>query len=103
MSDEITEAAAAPPEPLRARARRHAAAMLEWLVLGALVGVACGVASAIFLHALDFATRFRERHEAIVYALPLAGLVIGALYARFGKSIKGGNNLVIDTVHEDSP
>jgi H+/Cl- antiporter ClcA len=29
--------------------------------------------------------------------------VIGALYDRFGKPIKGGNNLVIDTVHDDSP
>jgi H+/Cl- antiporter ClcA len=76
--------------------------MLQWLCLGSLVGVACGVASAIFLHALDFATRFRAAHEAIVYALPVAGLVVGALYDRFGRSIKGGNNLVIDTVHDDS-
>jgi H+/Cl- antiporter ClcA len=91
------------PIPWPARARAHAGTMLEWLFLGSLVGVGCGVASAIFLHALDRATRFREAHEAIVYALPLAGLVVGALYDRFGKSIKGGNNLVIDTVHEDSP
>jgi len=91
------------PEPFSTRARKHAGTLFEWLVLGALVGVASGVASAIFLHALDHATRFRDRHEAIVYALPLAGLVVGALYDRFGRSIKGGNNLVIDTVHEDSP
>ena len=101
MNDEIS--AAAPPRSWRARLKAHAGTMLEWLVLGSLVGVACGVASAIFLHALDRATRFREAHEAIIYALPLAGLVVGALHDRFGKSIKGGNNLVIDTVHEDSP
>jgi H+/Cl- antiporter ClcA len=94
---------ALPPEPSRTRARKHAGALLEWLVLGALVGVACGVASAIFLHALDFATRSRNEHEALVYALPLAGLLVGALYERFGAAIKGGNNLVLDTVHEDSP
>ena len=103
MNDEIDDAPAAPPDPWRARAKRHAGTLIEWLVLGSLVGVACGVASAIFLHALDFATRFRLAHESIVYALPLAGLVVGALHDRFGKSIKGGNNLVIDTVHEDSP
>jgi H+/Cl- antiporter ClcA len=88
---------------LWARLRRHVARMLEWLFLGVLTGVGCGVASAIFLHALDRATGFRVGHEAIVYTLPLAGLVIGVLYDRWGKPIKGGNNLVIDTVHEDSP
>jgi H+/Cl- antiporter ClcA len=77
--------------------------MAEWLFLGVLTGVACGIASAAFLHALDWATRARLDHEALVYALPLAGLVVGAIYDRFGKPIKGGNNLVIDTVHEDSP
>jgi H+/Cl- antiporter ClcA len=77
--------------------------MGEWLLLGALVGVGCGVASAIFLHALEAVTGLRNHHEQLVYTLPLAGLVIGALYDRFGKPIKGGNNLVIDTVHQDSP
>ncbi len=67
-----------------------------------LVGVACGIASAIFLLALDWVTRFRTGNEVIVYTLPAAGLVIGALYDRFGKPIKGGNNLVIDTLHEGS-
>jgi H+/Cl- antiporter ClcA len=91
------------PEPWRTRAQKHAGTLTLWLVLGVLVGVACGVASAIFLYALDYATRFRNEHEAIVYALPLAGLFVGALYERFGKSIQGGNNLVLDTMHEDRP
>jgi H+/Cl- antiporter ClcA len=39
----------------------------------------------------------------IVFALPLAGLALGVLYERFGKAIKGGNNLVIDTIHDDGP
>lgn len=72
----------------------------QWAWLGAAVGAACGVASAAFLLLLDAATRFRERHEAIVYTLPIAGLAIGAVYDRWGKAIKGGNSLVIDTIHE---
>jgi H+/Cl- antiporter ClcA len=77
--------------------------MLEWLLLGGLVGVACGIASAIFLHALEWATGYRNAHESLVYALPLAGLAVGVIYDRWGQPIRGGNNLVIDTVHEDSP
>ncbi len=76
--------------------------LAQWVGLGALAGVSCGVASAVFLLLLDQATRFRESHEVIVYTLPLSGLVIGALYERFGKTIKGGNNLVLDTIHGSS-
>jgi H+/Cl- antiporter ClcA len=83
--------------------RDRLVALGQWIVLGSLVGGLCGAASGLFLWLLDHATRFREAHEAIVYALPLAGLVVGALHDRFGKSIKGGNTLVIDTVHDDSP
>src|SRR5262245_43012330 len=83
--------------------KQYTKAFAQWLSLGALVGIACGVSSAVFLLSLDWVTRFRDGHEVIVYALPLAGLVLGALYDRWGQAIRGGNNLVIDTVHEDSP
>jgi H+/Cl- antiporter ClcA len=78
---------------------RRATIAGQWIALGALVGAACGVASAIFLEALERATRFREAHEIIVYSLPIAGLVIGALYQWLGTSIKGGYNLVLDMFH----
>ena len=75
----------------------------QWLSLGALVGVLCGAASALFLASLQLATDFRSAHESIVYALPLAGLLVGAVYERAGAKIAGGNNLVIDTIHDDGP
>lgn len=70
----------------------------QWVVLGALVGVLAGAASALFLWLLDVATNYRGEHEWFVYALPMVGIVIGTLYERFGESIKGGNNLVIDAI-----
>ncbi len=73
------------------------------MAVGTPIGVACGAASALFLWLLQRATDYRERHSLIVYALPVAGLAIGWLYERFGKSIQGGNNLVIDTIHDDGP
>jgi H+/Cl- antiporter ClcA len=69
--------------------------------MGALVGVAAGAASALFLILLEKATAFRTDHEQIVYALPFAGLLLGWIYDRYGQPIKAGNNLVIDTVHDD--
>lgn len=76
--------------------------LAQWLVLGALVGVACGAASALFLWLLALATAFRVSHESIVFAIPVAGLAIGFVYQQWGGPIRAGNNLVIDTVHEES-
>jgi H+/Cl- antiporter ClcA len=81
--------------------RDRAASLWQWTWLGGAVGVASGVASAIFLILLDRATRFRQAHEAVVYCLPIAGIAVGLLYDKWGRPIKGGNNLVIDTIHEN--
>lgn len=75
----------------------------QWLLLGSVVGVLCGTASALFLWLLELATAFRTGHETIVFALPVAGLALGWAMERFGQSIKAGNNLVIDTIHDDGP
>jgi H+/Cl- antiporter ClcA len=85
------------------RDRARFTILLEWLVLGAAVGVLAGAASALFLWLLDLATEYREHHELIIFALPLAGLCIGTLIEKLGQSIKGGNNLVIDTLHDAGP
>jgi H+/Cl- antiporter ClcA len=83
--------------------RERWSALLQWVALGSLVGVLCGAASAGFLWLLERATAFRTSHELIVYSLPLAGLALGFAYERFGQSVKAGNNLVIDTIHDDGP
>jgi H+/Cl- antiporter ClcA len=83
--------------------RARLAALAQWTGLGAVVGVICGGASALFLFLLDLATSTRERHEVIVYTLPVAGLVIGWIYQRLGEPIKAGSNLVIDTIHDEGP
>ena len=92
MTDQLSE-------PRRAALRLVA----QWLLLGALVGALCGAASALFLCVLQQATNFRTSHQIIVYGLPVAGALVGLVYERFGRSIAGGNNLIIDTIHDDGP
>jgi H+/Cl- antiporter ClcA len=75
--------------------------LAQHVALGGLVGVASGIASALFLKALDQATSLRQAHESLIYGLPLAGLLLGLVYDRWGKAIKAGNNLVLDTIHEN--
>ena len=76
---------------------------IGWSALAVIVGVIAGAGSALFLWLLEWATAFRVRHELVVWALPLAGLGIGWVYERFGQAIKAGNNLIIDTIHDDGP
>jgi H+/Cl- antiporter ClcA len=83
--------------------RDKVVALGQWVLLGSLVGVLTGAASALFLWLLERATEFRVAHEVIAYTLPIAGLAIGFVYERFGQSIKAGNNLVIDTIHDEGP
>ena len=83
--------------------RARAARIAQWLALGASVGLLCGAASALFLFLLERATNFRSGHELLIYALPFAGFAIGLVYQRFGAAIAGGNNLVIDTIHDAGP
>lgn len=83
--------------------RRYVTNLLVWIGLGALVGIAAGCASALFLELLDRATRFRVENSILVFLLPLAGLAIGAFYERFGAPIKAGSNLVLETIHDPGP
>lgn len=73
---------------------------LNWSLISVLVGVACGIASAIFLTSLAKATETREHYQWLHYLLPLGGLIVGYLYHIWGKSVEGGNNLIIDEFHD---
>lgn len=74
--------------------------LLRWVVLGSLVGVLGGAASAVFLVALSWATDTFDDHGWLLYLLPLAGLAIGLAYHYGGGRAVEGNNLIIDEIHE---
>jgi H+/Cl- antiporter ClcA len=73
------------------------------LALGAAVGALCGAASALFLWLLDWATATREARPELVLLLPIAGLAMGGALAELGASVRGGNNLVIERLHDGGP
>lgn len=74
--------------------------LVKWLIICSVTGTLIGIASAIFLLTLDWATNFREAHLWLIALLPLGGLAIGLLYKHLGKEIEAGNNLLIDTIHQ---
>ena len=74
--------------------------LLKWLLLAFVVAVLAGTASAGFLFALDWATRTRLAHAWLIWLLPVAGFAVGWLYLRYGSSVEGGANLLIDEIHD---
>ncbi|MGS0742462.1 voltage-gated chloride channel family protein [Glaciimonas sp. GG7] len=72
----------------------------RWLVLSAVVGVLAGAASSALLVALDWATNTRIGQPWLLWLLPVAGLVVGLVYHHFGRAVEGGNNLLIDEIHD---
>lgn len=68
--------------------------LLVWLViLTALVGTV-GSAVALFLWLLDLVTRWQWQTPALLYLLPLLGLLSHALYQQFGGRASEGNVLL---------
>ena len=74
--------------------------LAKWTFVSIIVAICVGLSSALFLHALHWVTDVREAHYPIVYFLPVAGLLIGYAFYRWGKDIESGNNLIIDNIHE---
>ena len=72
----------------------------KWLLLSGIVAALAGCASAFFLLALDWASRWRLAHPAAIWLLPVAGFAVGWLYLRFGREVEAGNNLLLDEIHD---
>ncbi|WP_306589712.1 chloride channel protein [Geothrix sp. 21YS21S-4] len=69
-------------------------------LLGAVVGLLAGAASAGFLWALERVIGLRMAHPWLLFLLPVLGLVSAALYHWYGGEADGGGTLVLDEALE---
>jgi H+/Cl- antiporter ClcA len=79
---------------------RHLAAACKWLALIVPMAAIVGSLCAVFLWALDEVTDARYAHPNFLFALPVAGVVIGLIYHWVGRPAEGGNNLIVEQIHE---
>jgi len=83
------------------RARHdHVLSVLRWALALMPMAMAVGTLCAAFLWSLDAATRARFDHPWLLFLLPLGGGTVGWLYHRLGRSVEGGNNLIVEQIHE---
>ncbi|MDQ0351501.1 H+/Cl- antiporter ClcA [Alkalibacillus filiformis] len=79
----------------------------QWLILGSIIGIVVGSATAFLLNTNDFLGEVREDSGWLILLLPLGGIGLGYIYMNFGKQRINNtlhdaaelNNLVIDGVH----
>lgn len=86
-----------------AKKRSHFAlwsTFIKWIVLGSVVGLLSGTASAFFLKSLDYVTDVRLEHPWLLYLLPLGGVLVSFLYMRYGKNSAKGNNLILEQIQD---
>ena len=73
---------------------------VRWIPVATCTGVMAGVASAVLLASLTLATNLREAHPWLILLLAPAGSLVGLMYRSYGKSVEGGNNLILEQVHD---
>ncbi|MEE1315071.1 MAG: chloride channel protein [Faecalimonas sp.] len=69
------------------------------VVIASSAGLIIGLVGVAFVKGLSFVTGMRNAHPYLILALPLAGLVIVALYKLCKYENDPGTNLVISTIH----
>lgn len=78
----------------------HVTRILATYAVVAVMAALVGSASAFFLWSLDAVTLLRFGNPWVIWLLPVAGLGVGLLYYRFGGTAAGGQDLLIDEIHE---
>ena len=72
--------------------------LAKWLFCALLTGGVCGLLGTAFHYSIRYATGLRADHGWLLYLLPLAGLVIVALYRLCGIAHDEGTNLVLNSI-----
>jgi H+/Cl- antiporter ClcA len=70
------------------------------IALVVLMSVIVGSACAFFLGSLELVTKVRFDHPWLLWFLPVAGMAVAWLYHRHGGTSDGGNNLILDRIHD---
>ncbi len=73
----------------------------KWCGIALLIGTIVGLAGTAFSYALKWASDTRASHPAMLYTLPLMGLIIVFLYRAAGRGHDAGTNRVIAAVRDE--
>ena len=75
--------------------------LVKWLIFAALTGLSLGLVGTAFGKGVAMATAFRTAHPQILFALPLAGVLIVWMYQWERKQEHSSTNMVLDAIHAE--
>ena len=79
----------------------YAGTILKWVALAGLIGLVSGLLGTVFHVGVEIATELRGANAWLLWLLPVAGLVIVAIY-RLTHTEGQGTNDIFDQVHQGS-
>ena len=74
---------------------------LKWAFIGIIIGVTGGAVGSVFHKCIDFVTEYRVHNSFVMWFLPLAVLIIVALYRLFNKCGKIDTNRVLESIRSN--
>lgn len=74
--------------------------LIKWTFIAFPIAITVGSSIAFFLWLLEESIQFRFDQPWLLFLLPLAGIAIHFLYKISGKNAEGGNNLIMDEIHQ---
>src|ERR1700760_2496337 len=74
--------------------------LIKWIGIIVPMAAVVGSLCALFLWGLDKATAARFAFPWLVYGMPIAGFLMVMAYQQSGRSAEGGNNLIVEQIHE---
>ena len=83
---------------MRHSLQNNSIALIQWLVLSIFIGNVVGFIGVFFHIALEYVQELRISYPWLLYCLPLAGLLIVALYRYTGMENDTGTETVIASV-----
>lgn len=72
----------------------------KWILLSILIGLLAGMGAYVFLYFLEKANFYFQSHHDLLFLLPLAGLLIGWVYHKYGKDSHKGTHLILEEIHD---
>ena len=80
----------------------YALTLGKWLACALILGGVCGLIGSAFYYCIGCATDLRGAHGWLLYLLPIAGIVIVALYRLCGVKNDEGTNLVLNSIRAEN-
>jgi len=78
-------------------------ALVKWIFISVLGGCLGGILGSVFHILIDLVTEFREENRYVIFFIPLAAVIICAMYGFFKNRGSLGTDRILDCLNREKP